>query len=140
MRPFIATLLLCASIVYLHADGAGSHGPLECGVISLRLVSICESEFADSGIEIVIGTKIATHHPRIACLGVCAGQDPSASPCIDRQQLRIVCFNQRTDLYIAQLTQIEVPSFWSGRPAEEQVRSRLHQPLALHHSLPMVRI
>jgi hypothetical protein len=48
-------------------------------------------------------------------------------------------FDQWRKLHVAQLADIEVPAFRPCGPAEEQVRGGLHQPLAHHHALAVVR-
>ena len=67
-------------------------------------------------------------------------QSPTAELSVDREHLGVISLDQRGELHVTQLADIEMAALGTEHPAEEQIRRRLHQPLAHHHPLAVVGV
>ena len=53
---------------------------------------------------------------------------------------RLELFDAKLELHVPQLADVEMPAAAVLRPAQEDVASRLHEPVPLHYPLPVVGI
>src|SRR5262249_55586606 len=106
----------------LHLDLTGPDCCFEGRMIALGLVRVRHRKTADPVVESVLPSQIACDPPGIAGLGMRTSEHPAACFGIHRQHFRVVGLDHRTQLHVAQLPDVEVPTLRARRPTEEDVR------------------
>src|SRR5262249_43218730 len=76
----------------------------------------------------------------LAGAGVRVREGPSAQLGILHHDATAESFDEHTDLHVLELSDIAVPAFRTHRPAKEEVASRLHKTVPVHHPLAVVGI
>src|SRR5208337_1130726 len=104
------------SVLKLDLDVAFAHRRLQRCMVLLGLIGIAERKPAHRLVEFVPLAEIAADCPGIAGLRMRPRQNPAARLGVDRQHLGVIGLDQRRELHVAQLAQIEMLALRPGDP------------------------
>src|SRR3712207_5739581 len=127
-----------------HRHTAGGGGSGQQAVVAGVHVGVLLGEVGDRFLEGGGGAQVAGDGDAVAGAGVGPREAPGAHLAVELQTRGPQLLDGQRALPVAQLSEVEVPfdAVDAGRalPAEEDVTRLLHQALACHHPLPLIRV
>ena len=107
-------------------------------MVLLVLVGVGHREARDRLVQRVAPAHVPAEHGGGAGSGVGECEGPSTPPGVDRHLRRAEGLHQDAELHVPQLAEEEV-ALRPPAPAEEHVAGGLHEPVAVHDALAVVR-
>ena len=68
------------------------------------------------------------------------GQRPSADSSVSPQNINVPSLDDRRDLHVAQLPNVNIATIFPSRPAQEEAAGRLHEVLACDEALTVIPV